>query len=579
MIPVQQIPHLLPEAPHGDGVEPLAPGRHGPVLLLLPGVELQPGQLFQAALRLLGRHVLVLKDQPLRLARLVDHLHLQKAVDVVGEADAHRLPAPRGRGHGDLKLPQQGVVRAVAVFPLIDPHVHLVLAVPDGVVNPHFAGGEDAVALDDGAHQVPFPLAFVVPGHPQGEGAHVGEDQLFKVPRPGLHPGADARPQGDGGVGAAVPDGLFMKGPGDVAPDGGHVAGAPHHHQVVQLLEGDAAVQEDPLDGGGHPPEEGPAFADQPLVGKGQGGGNAPVVHGHDHHLLAGQGHLAGLPLADQQLLLPGGEAVEVQPAVLAKAPGNGQVEIGAPQAVVPADGGDADHVPEPLHQGNVQGAAPQVEDQADLVRFPLADAARHRGGGGLVYQPLRLQPRKGRGPFRGGALGLGKVGGDADHRLLHRLFQIGLRVLPQGAEHQGGKLLRREGPAAQAKGLFRAHKALEPGGGPLRVGDEPVPGRPAHQDGAVLVHADRAGGQELPGGVGDKLAAPVPPHGGQGVGGAQIDADDCHALSPLSLFAEPIIAPGKGVCKGERRRRGLEKNGGPGIYGRGVLKKRRVLI
>ena len=144
---------------------------------------------------------------------------------------------------------------------------------------------------------------------------------------------------------------------------------------------------------------------------------------------------------------------------------------------------------------------------------------------------------------------------------------------------NQSGKLLRREGPAAQAKGLFRAHKALEPGGGPLRVGDEPVPGRPAHQDGAVLVHADRAGGQELPGGVGDKLAAPVPPHGGQGVGGAQVDADDCHVLSPLSLFAEPIIAPGKGVCKGERRRRGPEKNGGPGIYGRGVLKKRRVLI
>ena len=95
------------------------------------------------------------------LVLLGQDLHLQDAVDIVGEPDPDHLPPPGSRGNGDVEHPELGILVAVEVFPLVDPHVDVGLVVIAGAVEPHLAGGQNAVALNDGRHQRFFRLRLV----------------------------------------------------------------------------------------------------------------------------------------------------------------------------------------------------------------------------------------------------------------------------------------------------------------------------------------------------------------------------------------------------------------------------------
>ena len=109
---------------------------------------------------------------------------------------------------------------------------------------------------------------------------------------------------------------------------------------------------------------------------------------------MRGQSDFAALCLTDQHLLSAGGQSIEINAALLTKALGDGQVKVAASQAVVPADGSDADHVLKPLHQGHIQSTTAQVEDQADLVILALVDMGGHSGSRGLIHQSLHFHPR-----------------------------------------------------------------------------------------------------------------------------------------------------------------------------------------
>ena len=228
---------------------------------------------------------------------------------------------------------------------------------------------------------------------------------------------------------------------------------------------------------------------------------------------------------------------VKVHAGLLTKGLGHGQIKVGTAQPVVAADGGDADYVFKPLHQGHVQGAAAQVEDETDPVIGALLDVGRQGSGGGLVDQPFHHQTGQCSGPLGGGPLGLGEIGGHTDDGLGDRFAQKTLRILPQPPQHQGRQLFGIELFFSQSEDLPGAHVALEAGDGPVRMGNQPLLGGLSHQNGTVLLHADHAGRQIGAGSIGNQLTAAVLPDGGQTVGGPQIDADDCHNHTPFPMY------------------------------------------
>ena len=230
------------------------------------------GHLIDVLRHLLLGHAGALEDQPGGLAVLPRHDHLQQAVDVIGEADPDILLPSGGRRDRDLQMAQIGVVLTVALLSLVYLDLDAPLSVSGRAIGPLFTGREDTVALDDGGHQVFGLFRVVQGGDAQGERAHIGEDQLFQILGPDLHAGTDPRSDRDRSVRPGPGGGLPAQGLGDVPPDRRHVAGATHHHQLVQLLQAHPGIQEHLAHRGQQALEQGAALADDPLVGQGQGG-------------------------------------------------------------------------------------------------------------------------------------------------------------------------------------------------------------------------------------------------------------------------------------------------------------------
>ena len=126
--------------------------------------------------------------------------------------------------------------------------------------------------------------------------------------------------------------------------------------------------------------------------------------------------------------------------------------------------------------------------------------AVGQTGGRGFVDDAQDLQPRDGARVFRRLALGVRKVSGDGDDRLLHRFAQVVLRVALQFLQNHRGDLLGSVLFVVDGDAVVRSHFALDGDNRPIRVHDGLALGQLAHQALSFLGegHHRRSGSHSL---------------------------------------------------------------------------------
>ena len=139
------------------------------------------------------------------------------------------------------------------------------------------------------------------------------------------------------------------------------------------------------------------------------------------------------------------------------------------------------------LNDGDIEGAAAQIEDQDALVFLALFKAVRQCGGGRLVDDAQHVQAGDLAGVLGGLALSVVEVCRAGDHRIGDRLAQIGLGVALELHQDLGGDLLRGPLLAVDFDGPVGAHVALDGADGAVDVGDGLALGDFADQDFAGL--------------------------------------------------------------------------------------------
>ena len=445
---------------------------------------------------------------------------VEDAVDVVCKGHHGGLFPRRSRGHLDLHLSQLQILRGEVALPLVDFKAQSCLVVVQRIEPLLVAGGKHTAPWNQHRHVRRLIVPAAVGGDPQGEGAHVRHHQVLQILRPLLDARAQANAQGHdfirrrGHMGPPAEE-LFEK-----VPEHRQLGGAAHQNHVIEPAA-PTAVLHGPGDDRPDLLEHRAAELAQEIVGQEKAVPCLPLLEGDGRRRGAGEGDLRCLRLPVEGGPEGRGQALLRQAVLLAEVGGNSPVDVVPAQAVVSCNGRDFDDVLEALHNAHIQRPAAEVHNHQLAVPGLGGIAVVQRGGGGLVDEPLHVQPRQLGRQLGGASLVVVEVGRDADDGLLHRLAQVTLCVLQELTENQGGKLLRLEPPARQGQGLLRAHPDFEGGGGGLRVGDQPLLGRRAHQDSAVLQNADGAAGLVFPQLVGDQLRPAVPVDAGQGVGGA----------------------------------------------------------
>ena len=128
-------------------------------------------------------------------------------------------------------------------------------------------------------------------------------------------------------------------------------------------------------------------------------------------------------------------------------------VPVVATELVVTVGGADLDGgeavlgVLADLEEGDVEGAATEVEDEDELVLLALVEAVGQRRGGGLVDDAQDVEARDLAGLLGGLALGVVEVRRDGDDGVGDGLAEVGLGVALEllqdaGADLLGGVLL-----------------------------------------------------------------------------------------------------------------------------------------
>ncbi len=177
------------------------------------------------------------------------------------------------------------------------------------------------------------------------------------------------------------------------------------------------------------------------------------------------------------------------------------------------------------LEQGDVEGAAAEVEDEDELVFLALVEAVGEGGRGGLVDDAQHVEARDLAGLLGGLALGVVEVRRDGDDRVGDRLAEVLLGVALELLQDARRDLLRACTSCRRSRpGPVGAHVALDRGDGAVDVGDGLALGGLADQHLAVLGEGDdgRGGAEAL--GVGDDGGLATLEDGHDGVGGAEVD-------------------------------------------------------
>ena len=235
-------------------------------------------------------------------------------------------------------------------------------------------------------------------------------------------------------------------------------------------------------------------------------------------------------------------------------------VPVVAAQVVVARGGEHLEHAVGEVQDGDVEGAAAQVEHEDALVGAALVEAVGERRGGGLVDDALDVQAGDLAGVLGGLALGVVEVGRDGDDGvgdgLAEVLLGVGLHLLQDHRADLLGRvvlavdlgdgaaalsLLDRVGDGLDLGGdltVPAAHEALDGEDGVLGVGDGLVLGGLAHHAVAVGAEAHDGRGGAVALGVHDDggVAALEDRHGG--VGGTEVDTEDlAHWISLFFPF------------------------------------------
>ena len=235
-------------------------------------------------------------------------------------------------------------------------------------------------------------------------------------------------------------------------------------------------------------------------------------------------------------------------------------IPVVATELRITAGGLHIEHTLGNAQHRHIEGATAEIEHQHPLHRAAI-EAVGQGSRGGFVQNPLHADARQPACIAGGLTLGVVEIGGNGDHRRLHRLTQIGAGVideLAQDARHQlFGRVLALGGRAhhthvALLVGPNRvgnrqavlvqlvpltANETFEIGEGIAGVQHQLAAGQLTHQQFGVLAEAHHRGGGTTALSTGDHLGAPTLQHRHHRIGGAQVDAND-----PCQLTA---CAPG----------------------------------
>ena len=204
---------------------------------------------------------------------------------------------------------------------------------------------------------------------------------------------------------------------------------------------------------------------------------------------------------------------------------GDETIHVVAAQAGIAVTGQHLHHLTLHAHDGDVKCPSAQIkgEDGGGPVRtiVEIGQAGRR----GLIDDPQHLQAGDGSGVACRLALGIGKLGGDGDHRFIDRAAEALLRPLLEPPEDDRRDLLRQILFLTQQHLLFRTHQALDRAAGAVGLEQVLVERFMPHQQPALAIQA-HAGGEDRIAVFLDDLDAPVQPDGHFAVGRTQVDTD-----------------------------------------------------
>ena len=280
----------------------------------------------------------------------------------------------------------------------------------------------------------------------------------------------------------------------------------------------------------------------------------AGLVHGDerqvDGRLLGGRELLLGVLGGLLQTLQGHGVLTQVDTVLLLELIGHpvddALIPVVAAQVVVARGGQNLKHAVGEVEDGDVEGAAAQVEDQDALVGALLVQAIGQSSSGRLVDDTLDVEAGDLAGVLGGLTLGVVEVGRDGDDGVGDGLAQIllgvGLHLRERhGAHLLGGvilaldvddgtatlallDLIRHGLDLGGALGVLAAHEALDGEHGVLGVGDSLVLSGLTHDAVAVGTEAHDGRGGAIALGVHDNGRRTALEDGHSGVGSTKVD-------------------------------------------------------
>ena len=493
-------------------------------------------------------------------------LHDAVGVDVEGDLDL-RDAAAGSRDAAQVELAEGLVVGSHLTLALQDVDLDGGLVVRSGGVDLGLGGRDGGVAVNHLGHDAAHGLDA------QGKRGDVEQQDARDIA--GQDAALDGGAVGNDLVRVDGHVGLLAGHLLDELLDGGHTAGAADEDDLVNLGDLEVGVLEGLGDRGLAAVEQ--ITGDLLKLGAVQRVvevQRAALVHGDegqvDGGLLGGGELLLGVLGSLLQTLQGHGVLAEVNAVLLLELVGHpvhdALVPVVAAEVVVAVGGQDLDDAVSEVEQGDVEGAAAQVEDEDLLVLVLLVKAVGQGCGGGLVDDALDIEASNLAGVLGGLALGVVEVGRDGDDGVGDGLAQVLLGVglhlgEDHGADLLGGEVLAldlNDGAVAGAgldvvrDGLelggalvvATAHEALDGEHGVGGVGHGLVLGGLADDAVAVSAEADDGRGGAVTLGVDDDggLAALKNCH--CGVGGAKVDAKDLAHDVVLSFCACGRTAP-----------------------------------
>ena len=178
------------------------------------------------------------------------------------------------------------------------------------------------------------------------------------------------------------------------------------------------------------------------------------------------------------------------------------------------------------VEQGDVEGAAAEVEDQDGLLLVGLVEAVGQGSSGGLVDDAVNGQTGDLASLLGGLPLGVGEVGRDGDDSVGNRLTEVGLGIPLQLLQDEGADLLRLVGLVVDAHRPGLAHMALDGTDGAINVGDGLTLGDLADEGLTRIGEGDHRRGGTSTLGVRDDGGLATLEDGDARVGGSEVDTD-----------------------------------------------------